>query len=253
MSRYLVFEPSEGLGPTGEAVFVRDRFSFFAFFFTFLWMFRHGLWLWGVGTIALLVAINSLGAVEGLEISAALISLLVSVLIGLEGPSLRASKLRRKGWSDVAAFEAENTDEAELIYYHSGPIDTETPVAPEPTDARAAPLQPDEIPADPADDPVRGASGAETNDVSEPDAAEVEDPPAPARARNSGNENTAVDVIPLPSPDHRAAREEVDPDERLRAEIERTAKVEGWAERWDKPGAEFANVSGGRRRPVGRL
>ena len=228
MTRYLVFEPPEAIGPSGEAVFVRDRFSFFAFLFTFLWMFRYGLWLAGLATIVILVAINLLGAVQGFEVSALLISLLFGVLVGLEGPSLRASKLRRKGWNDVAAFEARDVDEAEIIYYHAAPI-----VALPPYTAETVEPEPDDIePAEPAG---------------------VERPAAPAPEMDETNLTS-----PAPAPiqeerDEVETKPHTDPGTRLAAEIERTAKVEGWAERWDRPGAEPTPLSGSRRKPVGRL
>lgn len=303
MTRYLVFEPAGASGPSTAAVFLRDRFSVFAFVFTFLWMFRHGLWLWGLGTIALFVAINGLGAVQGFETSATLISLLLGILIGLEAPSLRASKLRRKGWNDVAAFEAQNGDEAELIYYHSVPLAPE--IAAPPAPRAVVPGSPQ--PAAPEDDAAAPAS-AEARDVTasaraseappsaQPSAAPADTPPEQAAAGTkvarplpsdaAAESPAAVDVTPVAGTDQTTLADAErpaetgaidppaadpiqsdpapggppsadprpdDPDSRLKAEIERATRVEGWAERWDGPGAETVRVSGGRRKPIGRL
>ncbi|WP_167591890.1 DUF2628 domain-containing protein [Jiella endophytica] len=225
MTRYLVFEPPETIEPSGAAVFLRDRFSFFAFFFTFLWMFRYGLWLSGVVTIAAFIALNQLGTVEGFEWSAALISLLFGVLIGLEGPSLRASKLRRKGWNEVAAFEAQNTGEAEIIYYYSAPAALSPPPPP----------------------PLDDIEVIDEDAVTEPD--EPKEPEELARptqliASRSGDDDRSAASETTPANDA---------DDRFATEIERTARVEGWAERWDRPGAEYVRLPGVRRKPVGRL
>lgn len=273
MTRYLVFEPAGASGPSTAAVFLRDQFSFFAFVFTFLWMFRYGLWLWGLGTIALFLAINGLGAVEGFETSAALISLLLGILIGLEAPSLRASKLRRKGWNDVAAFEAQNGDEAELIYYHAVPLAPDMPPPPAPPAVLPDPAQADAVPAsaeareetaspkESETPPATQASPAPADTSVKPAGAGT-DVARPIPSHAAAERPAAVDVTPvdvetdqttLGDAESPAETRPGDPDARLKAEIERTARVEGWAERWDGPGAETVKVSGGRRKPIGRL
>lgn len=253
MSRYVVFEPPEAVGPSEAAIFLRDRFSFVAFVFTFLWMFRYGLWLSGLVTIAILVALNVLGTVQGFELSAALISVLLGVLIGLEGPSLRAARLRRKGWNDVAAFEAQNTDEAELIYYHATEIAAiEPPVSPS---NPAAPVTPTGSNAAGA-----GEAAASAQASTAPDAPAAGAALLPASADKAGPTEPGVgrEVARQAAPGEALAADpepvaKTDPSARLKAELERTIKVEGWAERWDKPGVEIAKLSGGRRQPIGRL
>ncbi|NDW03750.1 DUF2628 domain-containing protein [Jiella pacifica] len=250
MSRYVVFEPPEAVGPSEAAIFLRDRFSFLAFVFTFLWMFRYGLWLSGLVTIAILVALNVLGTVQGFELSAALISVLLGVLIGLEGPSLRAARLRRKGWSDVAAFEAQNTDEAELIYYHATeialiepPVSSSTPVAPAPSTTSGEPEDP--AGGDPTSEPDKPAATTALVPASAGEAEGAE----PKTGHEVDRRADTVEAVPA-DPE---ASTKTDPSARLKAELERTIKVEGWAERWDKPGVEIARLPGGRRQPIGRL
>ncbi|MCE7028846.1 DUF2628 domain-containing protein [Jiella avicenniae] len=254
MSRYVVFEPPEAVGPSDAAIFLRDRFSFLAFVFTFLWMFRYGLWVSGLVTIAILVALNLLGTVQGFELSAALISVLLGVLIGLEGPSLRAARLRRNGWNDVAAFEAQNTDEAELIYYCAAETAAiEPPVSPATPSAPVTPAAPAEPAA--SSEPGGPAEGAMTAEEPAVPAATV--PTSRGEARPT--ERSLADDAPSPTETvetastDREAPTTTDPSARLKTELERSIKVEGWAERWDKPGVEVAKLSGGRRRPVGRL
>lgn len=246
MSRYVVFEPPEAVGPSEAAIFLRDRFSMLAFVFTFLWMFRYGLWLSGLVTVALLVALNVLSTVQGFEMSAALISLLLGILIGLEGPSLRAAKLRRKGWNDVAAFEAQNNDEAELIYYYSTAVAAIAPPVP--------PVAP-ASPAAPAGSAMTTAPAAPSQGSAKPEGPSASQALlalsfVETRPADTGSAGEAGQPAEVASPD---AATKSDQSARLTAELERAVKVEGWAERWDKPGVEIARLSGGRRRPVGRL
>ncbi len=119
LTRFIVFEPPEGQR-TKDAVFVRDAFSFWALLFTFLWLFRHGLWIAGLAALGLSVAITLLGE-QGFELTAAVLQALLGILIALEGPSLRAARYRRRGWREVAAFQAGDLAEAELRYYGGRP------------------------------------------------------------------------------------------------------------------------------------
>ena len=130
MSRYVVLEPP---GVPGEdataarpaadpmagdaAVFVRDGFSVWAFLFTFLWLFRCRLWLAGLLALACVIGFALLDGVEGFGPASAVLEILTGMLVALEGPSLRIAKLRRQGWQETAAFEADDRDEAEIIYY----------------------------------------------------------------------------------------------------------------------------------------
>ena len=123
VTRFIVFEPPESDGAK-DAVFVRDAFSFWALLFTFLWLFRYRLWLAGIAALAVFFAITLLGE-QGFDLTAAVLQFLLGLLIALEGPSLRAARYRRKGWREVAAFQAADLTEAELTYYGGGgqPVD----------------------------------------------------------------------------------------------------------------------------------
>lgn len=117
LTRYIVFEPPQSSGATGEAVFVRDRFSIWAFLVPFLWLFRYGLWISGLLALAAAIGFALLGDVEGFGPAATVLPILLGIFVALEGPSLRAAKYRRKGWHEAAAFHAGDRAEAELIYY----------------------------------------------------------------------------------------------------------------------------------------
>ena len=115
LTRYIVFEPPQSSGATGEAVFVRDRFSIWAFLVPFLWLFRYGLWLSGLLALAAAIGFAMLGNVAGFGLASTVLPILVGILVALEGPSLRAAKYRRKGWREAAAFHADDLTEAELV------------------------------------------------------------------------------------------------------------------------------------------
>jgi hypothetical protein len=117
LTRYIVFEPPQSPGPSGVAVFVRDRFSIWAFLVPFLWLMRYGLWISGLVVLAAAIGLALLGSVEGYDLTSTVLSILLGMLVALEGPSLRAAKYRRKGWREAAAFQADDLAEAELIYY----------------------------------------------------------------------------------------------------------------------------------------
>ena len=120
LTRRIVFEPPGEAGAGERAVFVRDRFSVWAFLFPFLWLFRYGLWLSGLVVLGVSIAIGVAGEATGHGWAAFGLEILVGVLVALEGPSLRTRRLRRKGWHEAAAVQAAGRAEAEVIYYMDG-------------------------------------------------------------------------------------------------------------------------------------
>ena len=127
----MVFEPSaapEGT-PSEAARFVRDAFAKWAVLFPYLWLFRHGLWIFGLLTLGLWLATGALAEATGLRVAGGILPILLGCLVALEGPSLRAWKLRRKGYREKAVVEAEDEDEAPILYYAGGdrpPVTRET-------------------------------------------------------------------------------------------------------------------------------
>lgn len=146
LTRFIVFEPPAE-AKAKDSVFVRDAFSFWAFLFTFLWLFRYGLWLAGIVALALSVAVTLLGE-QGFDLTAMVLQFLLGLLIALEGPSLRAARYRRKGWREAAAFQAADLAEAELRYYAGGGWRSDGPAAQ--TTLAAAPWSPERHKAAPA-------------------------------------------------------------------------------------------------------
>jgi hypothetical protein len=124
MSVYAVYAPPPKRGhsaPDPERfVFVRDRFSFWAFVLAPLWMLRHRLWLafvlYLIVFVALEIGLGAIGASRAMMLTAAA---LLSLLVGLEGATLRRRALARRGWSNVGIVLGDDLEAAERRFYDS--------------------------------------------------------------------------------------------------------------------------------------
>ena len=97
-----------------ESEFVKDAFSWGAFFFTFLWFFVHRLWLAGLAVLIVVFAFGGLMALLDVHpLAGSIAQLLLQSLIGLEANSLRRWTLARRGRPAVDAVTAADQDEAE--------------------------------------------------------------------------------------------------------------------------------------------
>ncbi|KQT42947.1 hypothetical protein ASG43_15470 [Aureimonas sp. Leaf454] len=132
MSRYRVFEPKTSEGPSAEARFVRDAFTKWAVLFPFVWLVRHGLWLSGLIVFLAWIGLGLLAEIKGLALAGAVLPILLGCLIALEGPSLRARKLQRAGFEERAVVEADDEDEAAILYGASAGAATVTRETPRP-------------------------------------------------------------------------------------------------------------------------
>lgn len=147
MARYVVMLPPDA--SAADARIVRDGFALFGFLFPPLWLLWHRLWLAAAFALAATLGLSLLGEAAGFRIVAPLLSLLVSLFVGLEGRGMVISALARRGWSEVAAFEADNLADAEIRYACAF---AETPaVTTEPTHPAARP-----VPSRPAPGPALG-------------------------------------------------------------------------------------------------
>ncbi|TKT82790.1 DUF2628 domain-containing protein [Aquamicrobium sp. LC103] len=115
MASYVVMEPPSR-GPDDQAVIVRDGFHVFAFLAPFLWLLWHRLWIEAAIALVVAMAFGALGSVAGLGATGAALSLLVSIYVGVEGPALKLAALRRRGWRDWGAVEADGREDAEIRY-----------------------------------------------------------------------------------------------------------------------------------------
>jgi hypothetical protein len=116
MASYVVMEPPGERGAEEEAVFVRDGFHLLAFIFTFLWLLFHRLWLEGIAVLLIAIVIGWLSTPAMLGNGGIILSLLVSIYVGIEGSVLRIARLRRNGWREWGVVEADNARDAELRY-----------------------------------------------------------------------------------------------------------------------------------------
>src|ERR1043165_2010060 len=106
MPVYTVHEPprrdDELLAHTARFRFVRDGFHFWAFLLALLWMLRHRLWLELIACLLLVGGITFALRRFGIEESTGFwVALLLSMLVGVEGSTLRRWKLARKGYENL--------------------------------------------------------------------------------------------------------------------------------------------------------
>lgn len=97
-----------------RAQLVPDGFSGAAFVFSVLWFLYHRLWIAAAIVLAGLCAVAGIGVALGLSpASGAAVTLLVSLLIGLEASTLRRWTLARRGRPARDAVVAGSADAAE--------------------------------------------------------------------------------------------------------------------------------------------
>jgi Protein of unknown function (DUF2628) len=122
MAVYSVFEPPErgndAVGHAEQFAFVRDGFSFPAFFFGPIWMAWHQLWLVLIAYLGLIIALAlGMWAFAASGDVRALTGLLVSLLIGLEAASLQRWTLMRQGFHDRGIVVADDPEAAERRFF----------------------------------------------------------------------------------------------------------------------------------------
>jgi hypothetical protein len=99
-------------------VFVRDKFSMWAFLFAPLWMVWRRLWLvlllYAVLTAALQAGLWAIGASTAVKFT---VGILVSLLIGFEASTLRRWTLARRGWTNHGVVVADDEESAERRFF----------------------------------------------------------------------------------------------------------------------------------------
>jgi Protein of unknown function (DUF2628) len=117
MAVYSVHLRGDAPPSVAEAAFVRQAFSWKAFFFGPLWLLRHRLW----AGLALWAAAYSILIAASLTVVSAsacfFIALNLQVLLGLEANRLREAKLAAQGYRLVEIISAPARDEAEIAFY----------------------------------------------------------------------------------------------------------------------------------------
>jgi hypothetical protein len=127
MAIHVVMEPPASAGKTASegAVFVRDGFYFFGFIAPLLWMLWHRLWVLAALTFAVTLALGAVGEWTELIAAVPLLSLLISLYVGLEGGALRVAALRRAGWRQWGVIEADTIEDAEIRYLYAADDDAD--------------------------------------------------------------------------------------------------------------------------------
>lgn len=134
MARYTVHVPSrpDARGEALErAVFVRDGWAWGAFTFGPLWLLWHRHWITGLImlaiTVAMLAGMAVLPASEGAKAAG---MLLVSILWGLEGSSLRRLALARAGFTEEGLVAGGDLDALEQRFFAETTVPSSPAVAP---------------------------------------------------------------------------------------------------------------------------
>ena len=122
MSVYTVHEPplrAAQAAPNPERfIFVRDGFYFWAFVFSVLWMLWHRMWLILLVYVAVVAGLET--ALRYLGVSSPLLGLigvLIALLVGIEGATLRRFKLARRGWKNIGVVSGDNLEDAERRFF----------------------------------------------------------------------------------------------------------------------------------------
>jgi len=97
----------------GSALFVREGFSWGAFFFSILWAIGHGMWLGALAMAALLALIVGLPEIFALDWASRAV-LLVGFLFfcGFNGNDWHRAGLKESGWDLVSVIAARDRDHA---------------------------------------------------------------------------------------------------------------------------------------------
>ncbi len=158
MASYVIMEPPPEPGGriSRDPVFVRDGFAFLAFLVPFVWLLWHRLWIEAALALGVTLLLGGLGEYGGAGPAASLLSILVSIYVGLEGAALRIAALRRRGWREVGVVEADSVADAEIRHFAEPSVD-EIDVVDQPLRPAAQPatgIQPP--PRTPASGPALG-------------------------------------------------------------------------------------------------
>lgn len=148
MVAFVVLEPPPGQAATGEdaaasAELVRDGFTIVGFLVPVFWLLWQRLWIEALLALCLTVLLAVAAERLGMGFAGSLLSLLVSLYVGLEGQALRVAARRRRGWRDWGVVEADSVREAEARYLierlgferRDPPAEPRSPAAGQPTPA----------------------------------------------------------------------------------------------------------------------
>lgn len=133
-----------------RADLVRDSFAWGAFLVPMLWFFRHRHWLLGIGALAVVVGLAAGLWALGISIPAIVAAeIVLHLLCGLEGPTLRRWAYARAGRPAVDVVTASDEAEAESKTFARW-------LAPDDTADRVRPARRAGLPASRGDESIIG-------------------------------------------------------------------------------------------------
>jgi Protein of unknown function (DUF2628) len=153
MRYYSVHAPPDAPDEPERFAFIKDGFSWPAFFVSVLWMLWHRLWLALVWYVVFLLSVAWIGRLVSQD-AATVVAVLGTVLLALEGNNIRRRSLEGRGWDEIGASFGKGISEAEARFFAGGPAE------PDPRDRRAAMLRAAYSPEHPgpvaSDEPILG-------------------------------------------------------------------------------------------------
>jgi len=118
MRHYSVHQPYAAPGALDAVRFVKEGFSWPAFFFTGFWLLWKRLWIEFAIFLAMVVALEMALHVLGIgQAMGGLGSFVIGLALGFEGNDLVRAKLARSGYVEVGEVAASDLESAELKYF----------------------------------------------------------------------------------------------------------------------------------------
>ncbi|MBJ6132695.1 DUF2628 domain-containing protein [Ochrobactrum sp. Q0168] len=124
MAQFVVLEPTEASSKkkrsrssVEHSVFVRDGFHVLALVLPFVWLLAQRLWFEAFALLGVTALLGFAGSYFGIADAVPLLTLIVSLLVAFEGANWKIAKLKRQGYVERAAIDADNLDEAEIRYF----------------------------------------------------------------------------------------------------------------------------------------
>ena len=117
MRTYSLHVRPAGASADGDAVLIREGFSWAAFLLSVPWALWHGLWRAAIVLIVAGAAIGVVVALFGLDaFSQTVVGLGYGLIVGLAAPDLRRRGLARRGYVERGIVVGRNRAEAEFRY-----------------------------------------------------------------------------------------------------------------------------------------
>jgi hypothetical protein len=102
-----------------EVVFIKEGFSWPAFFFPVIWLVVKRLWLPLILYLLVVALVFALAARLSLSDTFMLLAALaLNLLLGMEGNERRRRAMARRGFIEEGPFVGKDVHEAELKYFH---------------------------------------------------------------------------------------------------------------------------------------